>query len=174
MPSSSAARPVWRRRPPTARERRERLDLLERETRAVLSGNISRCRALALLLARTGGGGLPVVDDVVELRLKMVPLADPPRAELQQLLEQIAAARGALDRSAPPVSGDGALRAWVYDLARIWREATGRRPGRGRSGPFARFLEDVSVRAGVLTGNPDGERYDRRLNALLKLNERRG
>jgi len=146
-------RTIDRARLPTAQERRRRLDLLENEARAVLGGDLRRALPLARLLAAGGRGGLPFADGSVEARLEIAEeLGTPVRfdvAELKDLLEQVARARVPLARARPPIPGDRALRWLVVDLGRIWREGTGRPPGRGRDGPFPRFLEEMARRAGV-------------------------
>ncbi len=156
---------------PTAKERRKRLALLEREARAVLDGDIGRADVLAKLLIASGSGGLPTASNAVEIRAAVGSAALArhglrifEREDLEALLVQIADARRSLARPRPPISGDGPLRALVYDLGNIWREGTHQRAGRGREGPFPKFLVEVARRLEV----PDSR------EALVKLHARWG
>jgi hypothetical protein len=145
------------RRFPTARERRERLDLLEREVRAVRRGEDRRGEALARLLVAGGSTGLPGADEEIERALSMAPPFEYQfRPEyLDALLTHIAAERAGLRRKRPPVSGDGALRVLVLDLAAIWEDGTGTPASAtwdeisGMHGDAVRFMGEVCELLGL-------------------------
>jgi hypothetical protein len=122
---------LTRRRLPTPRERRERLD-------SIRAAAAAKDRARLDLLLESTGGDLP--------GLGMVG------APFASVLAAVEAAHPAVNRKHPPVSGDGALRILMVDLAEIWREGTGRRPTvtvdpytdpPSHGGPFIRFAVDV-------------------------------
>jgi hypothetical protein len=114
-------------RQPTPKQRRKRLALIEKETHAILGGQVSRREALAKLLVAGGSAGIPLADDAVERGLGVGDLSDVFTQEyLNTLLETAAAASAALQRRRPPVSGDPARRILVQDLASIWQDGTGK------------------------------------------------
>jgi hypothetical protein len=140
---------------PTAKQRRQRLDLIEKETRAILRGQGSRREALAKLLVAGGSAGLPFADEKVERALATGNLENVlGRKDLKALLKGVAAARAPLERRRPPVSGDAARRILVQELATIWQKGTGKPPAAtwdeaaGKHGEAILFMCEVLRRVG--------------------------
>ncbi len=152
---------------PTPRERRERLDLIEKELRALRAGRLDRSAALALALLRSPGclGVLAYHvehcfdrDPVLDGALAVLPIRFTDE-QLARIEEEVERARRHLRRRFTASRGtrsDPGLRMLVRELGAIWTEATGRRPTWSnnwdtarRTGPFVEFLQDVCWRLGV-------------------------
>jgi hypothetical protein len=170
-----------RRRFPTARERRERLALMEREARAVQSGRRDRAEALAQLLL-SSPSDFPTLPERLEHRfdhdadgktVAVLPI-EFQRKEVDDILAQLAAMKPWLAKARPPVSGDAALRMLVRALAAIWRAGTLRHATistddsrdykKRRGGPYLEFLQIITGHLGIRTT----------AEALAKLHERYG
>ncbi|MFT3915350.1 MAG: hypothetical protein QM704_14885 [Anaeromyxobacteraceae bacterium] len=151
-------------RSPSPNEQRRRLDLVDRAARAVARGHAARGEALARLLEAGGMAGLPFLAPEIELRRASgLPFAFG-RAEAEAVVAQVRAARRWLPTRRPPVSGDSDLRIFVVNIAKIYQEGTGKKPGRGREGPFPRFLSLVCAEIGIKISQ----------EALVKLHRRWG
>jgi hypothetical protein len=124
------------RRLPTPRERRGRLDLIEKEARAVQGGHLARSEALALTLFRSSDGlsGLAVH---VEHAFDRDPRLPGARAVLPVVFDpaQVDRILGAVERTRRELKprrsrpGDAGLRILVRELGRVWLDGTGRRAG---------------------------------------------
>ncbi len=153
---------------PSLPERRRRIQLLEREARAVQAGRIDRAEALARLLFRSGGC-LPGLAPDVEHCFDRPPELEGARVVFPKVLreafsvpvvarivDELARARGALPRRAPGARTRSEVRILVLDCAAIWLAGTGRaptvstKPSNGkRAGQFLEFTREVARCLGV-------------------------
>lgn len=150
------------RRWPSPRERRDRLELVEAEARAMKGGGTGRAVPLALALYRAPSG-LPGCVPDIEHCFDRDPQLDGARAVfpdvieaaftlpvLDRILREVAAQRRDLRRAQGRAAQVPGLHLLVANLAVIWQEGTGKRPtvstnpvtGK-RGGRFPRFLLDV-------------------------------